>query len=364
MSKKTSLLINTKDMLFLLTPLAVLIGDREAIALQQVHYWLDRNEEDEKFDTHFYDGKWWTYNTWNDWRVKNFPFWSLATVQRVFESLVNKGLVILRDHENRNKGKWVTICYEALDTFKRVEEPRKKRESKRVRSSQTDETSDGDRSSQTDETGLVKLTRLSSQTDETTGNTETTETTTETNISADAVVTSKSRRQRKAKAPKEPKPKTPKAKDVVFDAVALYAYGIHDTTHIDNGSVIGSIRAMAIQKFKAIIGEPQADVVADSIRQFAANQGGKIPKFASVFQVSYVIWLQKNIDTYRNRLNGQSTVSPPASDAPLPPEQVASPEEIAKARAIMNGLLEKTDANYDRQRAAKQREREHAHGTT
>lgn len=233
MSKKSSLLIDTEDVLIVLTPLAVLIGDREAIALQQIHYWLEINRKANKAETHFTEDKWWSFNTWNEWQKNNFPFWSVATIQRVFESLANKGLVILRDHEKRNKGKWVTICYAVLEALKSSGEPVKKRVSKRVRSSQTDKTSGGVGSSQTDMTGLVKLTRPSSQTDKTTGTSETNaDTTSETSIAADAApdvspVPKQQKPKPKSTAPK-PRSEYPEP-DAVYEAVERHVFEIEGT---------------------------------------------------------------------------------------------------------------------------------------
>lgn len=185
MNKKTDLLISTKDILIVLTPLAVLIGDREAIALQQVHYWLDLNETAGKAETHYFDGAWWTYNTWKGWKDNNFPFWSIATIQRVFESLANKGLVKSLDHDNRNKGKWVTVCYDTLNALQDSKQAQKRRDSKRVKSRQTDNPSDDIESSQTDKTRVVKLTTPDSQTDMPVGTTDTNaETSKETNFVA------------------------------------------------------------------------------------------------------------------------------------------------------------------------------------
>lgn len=178
MSKKHELLINTEDILILLTPLAVLVGDREAIALQQIHYWLEINRKGEKVETHFFEGKWWAYNTWNKWRESNFPFWSVATTRRVFDSLVLKGLIVLRSHDSRNKGSWVTICYDELDVFKKVKASRKKRESKPRKSDQNEQTENEPLmtvgSDQNEQTGLIKMSRLSDQNEQTLSTTENT----------------------------------------------------------------------------------------------------------------------------------------------------------------------------------------------
>lgn len=74
--------------LMILPRLAIAIGLNEAIVVQQVHYRLQRCEEDPvKNADHFRDGHWWVYNTIEQWRETNFPFWSYETIKRIFASL-------------------------------------------------------------------------------------------------------------------------------------------------------------------------------------------------------------------------------------------------------------------------------------
>lgn len=115
--KQHDLLIDDDELLIVQTKLAVLIGDRPAIALQQIHYWLELNKKAKKGDTHYFDGKWWAYNTWAEWLEENFSFWSKNTLIRVFASLEENELITLRDHQDKNKGKWVTINYDKLDAM-------------------------------------------------------------------------------------------------------------------------------------------------------------------------------------------------------------------------------------------------------
>jgi hypothetical protein len=96
--------------------LAVLIGLNEAIALQQLHYWLGKSEN-------IYDNRRWSYNSYEQWQVKSFPFWSVNTIQRIFSSLEKRGLVLSRrlESQNWNQRKWYTIDYAALDGLMRAE---------------------------------------------------------------------------------------------------------------------------------------------------------------------------------------------------------------------------------------------------
>lgn len=101
--------------------LAEAIGLNAAIALRQLHYWLQKQEQrgDQKF---YKDNRWWVYNSYPEWKRDNFPFWSVDTVRRAFKKLEKLGYIVVVKHA---KGKfdqryWYTIEYEALDELARV----------------------------------------------------------------------------------------------------------------------------------------------------------------------------------------------------------------------------------------------------
>lgn len=119
------LFVNQSKTLIINTDLALVLGDlNEAIVLNQLNYWLEINE---KAGKNFIDGKYWVYNTYNDWKTNNFPYWSEKTIQRTFSRLESKGVVIAANYnkESFDKTKWYTIDTEALqalvDDFKRNE---------------------------------------------------------------------------------------------------------------------------------------------------------------------------------------------------------------------------------------------------
>ena len=106
---------------------ATVLGVSEAIIVQQIHYWLNINE---KAKTNFYEGKYWTYNTYEDWQKYNFPFFSVSTLKRIFKKLVTKG-VLITDNFNKKKYDrtlWVTINYEKLDELLNEYEEKNKTE--------------------------------------------------------------------------------------------------------------------------------------------------------------------------------------------------------------------------------------------
>ena len=123
--KTDSKLLVDEFPLMVLPKLALAIGLNEAIALQQVHYWI-RMYEQKKDEHHNHDGRWWVYNTAEEWQ-QNFPFWSLSTVRRTFESLRSSGLVITANYNRRGYDRtlWYTIDYDALDdvTSSQIEHP-------------------------------------------------------------------------------------------------------------------------------------------------------------------------------------------------------------------------------------------------
>ena len=80
----------------LLPILACKIGLKEAIILQQVHYWLHPTH-----NKNFYEGRLWVYNSIEEWGYQ-FPFWSERTLRRTLQELVDDGFVI-RKNFNRNK---------------------------------------------------------------------------------------------------------------------------------------------------------------------------------------------------------------------------------------------------------------------
>ena len=96
-----------------LPSLAKSIGLNEAIVLQQIHYWLRKSNNVK-------DGHKWIYNSMPNWQ-KQFNFWSLPTVKRVFRSLEKQGLIITANYNKAgfDKTKWYRINYEKLQHVSR-----------------------------------------------------------------------------------------------------------------------------------------------------------------------------------------------------------------------------------------------------
>ena len=92
--------------------LAAVIGLNEAIVLNQIHYWIEKNRGDA---LHYRDGRTWTFNTYKEWQ-EQFPFWSKNTIIRTIERLEKSGLVISANYNKHkyDRTKWYTIDYDKV----------------------------------------------------------------------------------------------------------------------------------------------------------------------------------------------------------------------------------------------------------
>ncbi len=99
-----------------LPSLALIVGLNEAIFLQQVHYWVQKNEERGK---NRWDGYTWTYNSYKGWQT-NFPFWSPRTIERTVTSLEDQGVLISAQRRGPDRRKWYRLNYERLRQLEQV----------------------------------------------------------------------------------------------------------------------------------------------------------------------------------------------------------------------------------------------------
>jgi hypothetical protein len=96
-----NLLINEPPLQILPT-LAEKIGLKEAIFLQQLHYWTQHCD---------HDG--WVFNSAEAWH-RQFPFWSTRTVERIVQSLRKQGLVEVQQRASADRVNFYRVDYEAL----------------------------------------------------------------------------------------------------------------------------------------------------------------------------------------------------------------------------------------------------------
>ncbi|EDF9234399.1 hypothetical protein KD329_002913 [Salmonella enterica] len=104
--------------------LAYSIGLNEAIALQQINYWLQETKSGMESD-----GVRWIYNTTEQW-LEQFPFWSESTLKRTFTRLKTLGVLKIEqlNKSQRDMTNFYTIDYESelLDEVKVTESKRSK----------------------------------------------------------------------------------------------------------------------------------------------------------------------------------------------------------------------------------------------
>lgn len=95
--------MNQQSNVLLLNPMiATSIGVNESIILQQLYYWHQK-----------YDFQKWIYNSYEDWQ-KQFSFWSVRTIRRIFGSLEKQGLILSK----RSKScKFYMLCKDTVKKF-------------------------------------------------------------------------------------------------------------------------------------------------------------------------------------------------------------------------------------------------------
>ena len=111
----TKLLFDQDDFKLIVNPrLAELLGLNEAVFLQQVHYWLGKNEQKERNN---HAGRYWCYNSYEDWRKNNFPFWSVDAIRRIVKALVAAGVLLVDNHNKLkiDRTQWYSIDYQRLN---------------------------------------------------------------------------------------------------------------------------------------------------------------------------------------------------------------------------------------------------------
>jgi len=98
------------------TELACVIGLNEAIVLQQLHYWIEKNKT---ASVNVRDGRVWTFSSTQEYRDRDFPFWSINTVRRTFDSLADKEFIIKGNYNKLkiNKTLWYAIDYDVLEKW-------------------------------------------------------------------------------------------------------------------------------------------------------------------------------------------------------------------------------------------------------
>lgn len=93
--------------------LAVMFGVEEAVLLQNLIFWVQKNKAN---GTHFHDGRYWTYNTAAAFE-KLFPCWNQKKIYRLLDSLEAKGAIFSGNYNKLafDRTKWYAVADELLD---------------------------------------------------------------------------------------------------------------------------------------------------------------------------------------------------------------------------------------------------------
>ncbi|MCR4441905.1 MAG: hypothetical protein NUV48_07090 [Peptococcaceae bacterium] len=91
-------ILYNKKPLFINMDLAQFLGLHEAVVLQQIHYWLKENQEENRG---YRDGHYWINDTITQLESQ-FPFWSKPTIVRILGRLEKKG-VLVKDKLDKNR---------------------------------------------------------------------------------------------------------------------------------------------------------------------------------------------------------------------------------------------------------------------
>lgn len=154
--------------------LAISIGVNRTIILQQIMYWLKKNEER---GINNFNGCYWCYNSVSEWKANDFPFFSESTIDRCIDDLTKAGILIAsKTRENGKVVKWLTVDYKAILKYQNGERQiekhsrdlsgkKSKNESKIVNltnKKEHEEVSFTKQIRQSDEIEIVKLTNINS----------------------------------------------------------------------------------------------------------------------------------------------------------------------------------------------------------
>lgn len=114
--KNNTMVLYDRYPLIINPTLAEMVGLNEAVVLQQIHYWTEKNRQD---DRNLQDGFYWTYNSIDAWHQEQFRFWGLNTLKRTFSSLESKELLIVGNYNKdpRDRTKWYRINHEKLEKY-------------------------------------------------------------------------------------------------------------------------------------------------------------------------------------------------------------------------------------------------------
>lgn len=87
--------------------LAIVVGERRAIILSNIQYWIEKNRANGK---NFHDGRYWTYNSTKAF-TGIFPYLTQRKIEHALNALQKEGYLLTG---NYNKAKYDRTCWYAL----------------------------------------------------------------------------------------------------------------------------------------------------------------------------------------------------------------------------------------------------------
>lgn len=104
MERSRLFVLNEPNAIRLSPFLASEIGLNESIMLLQVEFWISISDNE-------HDGMRWTYQSVRDMQEKVFPFWSISTIQRTVQSLLDRRLLVEGDYNTQkyDRTRWFAL---------------------------------------------------------------------------------------------------------------------------------------------------------------------------------------------------------------------------------------------------------------
>jgi hypothetical protein len=98
-----------EKVLYVQPTLAVKIGLKEAIFLQELHFLLNNSK-------YSFDGQKWVRKTIDEW-LETFPFWSKDILRRIVEKLTKSKIISVEKLaiKHLDTANWYTINYDVLN---------------------------------------------------------------------------------------------------------------------------------------------------------------------------------------------------------------------------------------------------------
>lgn len=88
-------------------------GVNSAILLQNIYFWYQKNKAN---DVHFYDGKYWTYNSANAFN-DSFPYMGNKAIRNALKTLIDNGIIETAHYSHGIHGRttWYTVTEKGLN---------------------------------------------------------------------------------------------------------------------------------------------------------------------------------------------------------------------------------------------------------